>query len=54
MDTITAFDPWRSVILPVAGDKCGQWNKWYRTAIPRAEHLYDDYLAERRKERGHE
>jgi len=25
---------------------------WYRTAIPRAERLYDDYLAERRKEMG--
>jgi hypothetical protein len=23
---------------------------WYRTAIPRAELLYDEYLAERRKE----
>jgi len=34
------------------GDKSGQWSKWYRTAIPRAEQLYDDYLAERRKETG--
>ena len=46
------FDPWRSVILLVAGDKSGQWEKWYRTTIPRAEQLYDDYLAERRKEMG--
>jgi hypothetical protein len=29
-----------------------QWDKWYRTAIPHAEQLYDDYLAERRKEMG--
>jgi hypothetical protein len=36
----------------VAGDKSGQWDKWYRTAIPRAGQLYDDYLAERRKETG--
>jgi len=36
----------------VAGDKSGQWRKWYRTAIPRAERLYDDYLAGRRKEMG--
>jgi hypothetical protein len=36
----------------VAGDKSGQWRKWYRTAIPRAERLYDDYLAGRRKETG--
>jgi hypothetical protein len=49
---LLVFDPWRSVILLVAGDKSGQWDKWYRTAIPRAEQLYDDYLAERRKEMG--
>lgn len=47
---LLAFDPWRSAVLLVAGDKSGQWNKWYRTAIPRAEQLYEDYLAERRKE----
>ena len=47
---LLVFDPWRSVILLVAGDKAGQWDKWYRTAIPRAEQLYDDYLAERTKE----
>jgi len=46
------FDQWRSVILLVAGDKSGQWDRWYRTAIPRAEGLYDDYLAARRKEMG--
>jgi hypothetical protein len=51
---LLVFDPWRPVILLVAGDKSGQWDKWYRTAIPRAEQLYDDYLAERRKETGHE
>jgi hypothetical protein len=49
---LLVFDLWRSAILLVAGDKSGQWEKWYRTAIPRAEQLYDDYLAERRKETG--
>jgi hypothetical protein len=49
---LLVFDPWRSVILLVAGDRSGQWEKCYRTAIPRAEQLYDDYLAERRKEMG--
>ncbi len=49
---LLVFDPWRAAILLVAGDKSGQWSKWYRTAIPRAEQLYDDYLAERRKEAG--
>jgi hypothetical protein len=46
------FDPWRSAVLLVAGDKSGQWDKWYRTAIPRAEQLYEEFLAERRKEMG--
>jgi hypothetical protein len=47
---LLVFDPWRSAILLVAGDKSGHWSMWYRTAIPRAEQLYDDYLAERKKE----
>jgi hypothetical protein len=49
---LLVFDPWRAAILLVAGDKSGQWSKWYRTAIPSAERLYDDYLAGRRKETG--
>jgi hypothetical protein len=49
---ILLVDPWRAAILLVAGDKSGRWDKWYRAAIPRAEQLYDDYLAQRRKEMG--
>ena len=49
---LLVFDPWRSAVLPVAGDKSGLWDKWYRDAIPRAEQPYEDYLAERRKETG--
>jgi len=49
---LLVFDPWRTAILLVAGDKSGQWSKWYRTAVPLAEQLYDDYLAEREKEMG--
>jgi len=41
------FDPWRSAILLVAGDKTGQWHKWYEGAIPRAEQLFALYLQER-------
>ncbi|AFU04217.1 type II toxin-antitoxin system RelE/ParE family toxin [Nocardia brasiliensis] len=44
------FDPWRSAILLVAGDKAGAWQRWYRDAILRAEKLYDAYLIERREE----
>jgi hypothetical protein len=47
---LLVFDPWRAAILLVAGDKSGQWAKWYRTAIPHAEELYGEYLAERSKE----
>ncbi|MEQ4723694.1 type II toxin-antitoxin system RelE/ParE family toxin [Nonomuraea sp. B19D2] len=44
------FDPWRAAILLVAGDKAGNWRRWYQTSIPRAERLYEQYLAEREKE----
>ena len=47
-----AFDPWRSSILLVAGDKAGQWNSWYRQAIPLAEQRYETYLKERQAEEG--
>ena len=47
------FDPWRSAILLVAGDKAGNWKPWYREAIARAEHLYAIYLKERAEEEGH-
>jgi hypothetical protein len=48
------FDPWRSAILLIAGDKSGQWSRWYREAIPEAEQLYATYLKEREKEIGDE
>jgi hypothetical protein len=44
------FDPYRSAVLVVAGDKSGQWSRWYRTAIPEAERLYEDYLDTRKRE----
>jgi hypothetical protein len=44
------FDPWRSAILLVAGDKAGRWSRWYREAVPHAEHLYELYLKERAEE----
>jgi hypothetical protein len=44
------FDPWRSSVLLVAGDKAGQWNAWYQRAIPLAEQRYEIYLKERRAE----
>jgi hypothetical protein len=44
------FDPYRSAVLLVAGDKSGQWSRWYRTAIPEAERLYENYLDTRKRE----
>jgi hypothetical protein len=46
------FDPWRSAILLVAGDKAGNWRQWYNQAIPRAEQLLEIYLKERAEEEG--
>lgn len=47
-----AFDPWRSSILLVAGDKRGQWKSWYHEAIPLAEQRYEVYLKQRQAEDG--
>ena len=45
-----AFDPRRTAILLLGGDKTGQWQAWYREAIPVAEQLYEVYLAELQQE----
>lgn len=45
------FDPLRTAILLVSGDKTGRWDEWYREAIPVADDLYDQYLQELRDER---
>ena len=47
MRILFVFDPWRSAILLVVGDKAGTWSGWYRHAIPHAEQLYETYLKER-------
>ncbi|MGH3525582.1 MAG: type II toxin-antitoxin system RelE/ParE family toxin [Mycobacterium sp.] len=46
------FDPWRSAILLVAGDKAGSWNKSYARMIPHAKQLYEVYPKERAAEEG--
>lgn len=43
-----AFDPRRSAILLIGGDKCTQWNAWYEEMIPVADRLFDEHLAELR------
>lgn len=39
-----AFDPKRSAILLIAGDKAGKWTRWYKKNIPLADDLFDDHL----------
>ena len=39
-----AFDPERSAILLIAGDKAGNWTRWYKKNIPVADDLFDDHL----------
>lgn len=38
------FDPLRNAVLLVAGDKAGQWEKWYQDNIPVAEQRYESWL----------
>ena len=38
-----AFDPRRSAILLIGGNKTG-YNRWYERYIPIADKLYDDHL----------
>ena len=47
--TLYAFDPRRSAILLIGGDKTGD-NRWYDTNVPVADRLYDEHLEQLRKE----
>ena len=44
-----AFDPRRSAILIIGGDKTGD-DRFYQRMVPIADQLYDMYIAEIRKE----
>ncbi len=43
---IFAFDPTRSALLLLGGDKAGNWQRWYKDNIPVAEKLYLEYTTE--------
>lgn len=47
-----AFDPIRQVVLLIGGDKAGRWEAWYRTNIPIADELYDEWLIELKNQPG--
>lgn len=42
------FDPGRRAVLLVAGDKAGDWQGWYRKAVPEAERRYRRWLQQER------
>jgi hypothetical protein len=44
-----AFDPRRSAILLIGGDKTGD-DRFYERMVPIADQLYDVYIAEIKKE----
>ncbi len=41
-----AFDPKRTAILLIGGDKRHQWQEFYTRTIPLADELFDEHLAE--------
>lgn len=47
--TLYAFDPRRTAILLIGGDKTGN-DRWYEEFVPVADKLYDSHLIELRKE----
>jgi len=44
-----AFDPRRTAILLIGGDKTGH-KRFYKRMIPVADRLYDDHIEELKKE----
>jgi len=47
--TLYAIDPRRTAILLIGGDKTGD-DRWYDIYIPIADQLYDQHIAQLRKE----
>jgi hypothetical protein len=46
--TLYAFDPSRTAILLIGGDKTGD-DRWYERFVPVADRLYEQHLEEFRK-----
>lgn len=45
-----AFDPRRTAILLIGGDKRDRWLDWYGEMVPMADELYDKHLQELQEE----
>lgn len=41
---LATYSPDRTLVLLFAGDKAGEWKRWYRGAIAEATRLYRQYL----------
>ena len=52
MRILFAFDPRRSAILLLGGDKTNRWSVWYVENIPRADALYDRHLEQLARQAG--
>ncbi|MFU8849662.1 type II toxin-antitoxin system RelE/ParE family toxin [Micromonospora sp. SL1-18] len=46
------FDPWSQAVLLVAGNKAGNWTRWYQQNIPVAEVAYKVWLDNERERSG--
>ena len=47
--TLYAFNPRRTAILLLGGDKAGD-DRWYETFVPMADQLFEEHLRELKKE----
>lgn len=43
MRVLWCFDSGRRAVMLRAGDKTGQWDRWYAREIPQADAAFDDY-----------
>ena len=50
MLTLYAFNPLRTAVLLIGGDKTGD-GRWYDKFVPIADQLFEEHLSELRKER---
>jgi hypothetical protein len=50
MRLLFAFDSNQDLVMLVGGDKTGQWKRWYRSNISRAERLYVEHERSNGKE----
>jgi hypothetical protein len=48
--TLYAFNPLRTAVLLIGGDKTGD-DRWYEHFVPVADQIYERHLAELREER---